>query len=349
MRVWIMIYRAFPLVFILVVAFIPAVVGAQSFPVEGGLPSLGLPSSDGFDSGGFYGFGDAQGQGYFLSIGVRKYINSFTSDQWPNPYHPEVDPESRLEWPWEQVVGVIKLGYASPAWDMRFVYASTLLLPSSLKAQDSDWTLLNDPDQKTTFSDAKAEPRIWTFDASIAPVLTPLLKGVVGLRIQQFRFTYTDMLQRSLLPGFDKYFPGAVFDFSQYYYQWYGGGILTVALDLGALYGPLLPAPLVFRLQGDCGYVKGNNEDIHFIGVEGQPPPRIFRESTTGYSWHVNATIGLRITSTVAVSVEGDMLRVRTRGTQHFINPPTGITFSVDGSKVWSDQMYVEVNGSISF
>jgi len=343
-----MLYRAFPPAFILVVAFIPAVVGAQSFPV-GGLPSFGLPSSNGFNSGGFYGFGDAQGQGYFGSIGVRKYINSFTSEQWPNPFYPYVDPESRLEWPWEQVVGVIKVGYATPAWDIRFVYASTLLLASSLKAQDSDWTDLNNPNQKTTFSDAEAKPLIWTFDASLAPVLTPFLKGVVGLRIQQLRFTYTDMLQRSLLPGLNRYFPGAVFDFSQYYYQYYGGGILTVALDLGTLYGPLFRAPLVFRLQGDCGYVTGNNEDIHFIGAGGQPPPRIWNDSTTGYSWHVNATIALPITSTVAVGVEGDILRVWTGGTQHFSNPPTGITFSVDGSKVWSDQMYVEVNGSITF
>ena len=344
-----MIYKAFFLAFILVVAFIPAVVGAQSFPV-GGLPSLGLPSSDGFDSGGFYGFGDAQGQGYFGSIGVRKYINSFTSEQWPNPFHPEVDPESRLEWPWEQVVGVIKAGYASPAWDIKFVYASTLLTASSLKAQDSDWTDLNNPNQKTTFSDAEAKPRIWTFDASLAPVMTPLLKGVVGLRIQQFRFTYTDMLQRSLDPALNnRYFPGAVFDFSQYYYQYYGGGILTVALDFGALYRPLFQAPLVFRLQGDCGYATGSSEDIHFIGAGGQPPPRIWNDSTTGYSWHVNATMALPITSTVAVSVEGDMLRVRTGGTQHFSNPPTGDTFTVGGSRVWSDQMYVELNGSITF
>ena len=78
--------------------------------------------------------------------------------------------------------------------------ASTLSVFSKLKAQDSDWEDINNPGQKTTFSDAQARPRCWTFDGNIVGPLTDnsRIRWLAGYRVQQFRFTYTNMLQREI-------------------------------------------------------------------------------------------------------------------------------------------------------
>ena len=54
--------------------------------------------------------GSLERQGYYGSIGVRKYFNSFTSYQFPDPEQPVLNPLSRLEWPWEQLFGVVPDG-----------------------------------------------------------------------------------------------------------------------------------------------------------------------------------------------------------------------------------------------
>jgi hypothetical protein len=108
------------------------------------------------------------------------------------------DPISRLEWPWEQTFGVIKLGHNYPGVQINFEGAATLFKDSGLLAQDSDWTDAAQPSQETIFSDALATPRNWTIEPSVSffdPFL-PSIQWLIGYRAQQFRFTYTDMSQR---------------------------------------------------------------------------------------------------------------------------------------------------------
>jgi len=324
-------YKAVFLTSIFLVALVPAVVGAQAFPLGAGFASLGAA--------------EAFGTGYFGTLGVRKYINSFTSYQFPHPVTTQLDPLSRLEWPWEQWCGVVKVGYISPAWNIALTYSSTALLFSGLQAQDSDWTNPAAPGQKTVFSEGKAKPRVWTFDTSIAgfPVAASLIQGIIGFRAQQFNFTYTDATQYEIGAA-PIYLPGAGIEFSEHYYHWYGGGIIRWATDLGDLYGPLRTAQLGIRLQGDYGYVKGSGVDFHILRA---PGPRITFEQTTGHSWHVNATVDFRVTSAVALGVEGDYIGIWTVGTHQWTEPGTNWTW--DGSKVWSEQKYVAVTGSVNF
>ena len=108
-------------------------------------------------------------EGSYMTLGLRKYINSFTSYQFPDSPGGDIgtDPISRLEWPWEQTFGVIKLGHNYPGVQVNFEGAATLFKDSGLLAQDSDWTDAAQPSQKTIFSDALATPRNWTIDTSV--------------------------------------------------------------------------------------------------------------------------------------------------------------------------------------
>ena len=47
---------------------------------------------------------DLPTDGFYFSLGARKYFSSFTSWEFPDINNPQVDPLSRLEYPWDQIV-----------------------------------------------------------------------------------------------------------------------------------------------------------------------------------------------------------------------------------------------------
>ena len=139
--------------------------------------------------------------GTCLTLGLRKYINSFTSKQFPDaPGGIGSDPLSRLEWPWEQIFGVVKLSSRYRGIQVNFDGAATLFPYSGLKSQDSDWLDPNNPGQKLVFSEANDFPRGWTFDTRIGYTIPAFssIQWLLGYRAQQFRFTATDGMQHSL-------------------------------------------------------------------------------------------------------------------------------------------------------
>jgi len=292
---------------------------------------------------------------FSIALGVRRYINSFTSYQFPDPDMPQSDPLSRLEWPWEQTVGVVKLGYALSGLELKFDAAATLFLPSFLKAQDSDWEDPNNPSQKTTFSEGKAKPRMWTFDGCVAFNMpsVPIVKAVLGYRAQQFSFTYADVLQGSIWDEDTQtyrpvtvldFLPGPSIEFTEYYKHWYGGGILSTSLDLGFVAQGLASRQLMLKFQADYAYVKANNLDFHILRT---PGPRFTAETTTGASWHLNLTTELRCGRMLAFSIEGDFMRICTKGSHHLTEP--GQDRSWDGAKAWSEQKYVAASAILVF
>jgi hypothetical protein len=295
-----------------------------------GLPSLGYcdPAS-----------------GFLATLGVRKYINSFTSYQFPDPPGGEIgsNPLSRLEWPWDQLYGVARLGKNYQSFGVEIEYASTALLGSSLKAQDSDWTDPANPNQKTVFSDARAKPRGWTLDVcgTIPVPDISYVKGVLGFRAQQFNFTYTDLLQRELgLPP--EFVPGEGIEFTEYYKHCYVGGLVSGLIPMGVLTERLASVALFVKAQLDWGYVTANNHDFHVLRGN-----RHTFENTRGSSWHANLTLGIFAGTRVKVDLEGDFIRIKTTGSHHLIDPPGDEGW--DGAKVWSDQQFVTITGSYFF
>jgi hypothetical protein len=297
--------------------------------------------------------------GFFATLGVRKYINSFTSYQFPDPIAVQLNPLSRLEWPWEQAYGLVRLGKDFETFGIKIEYASTALLGSGLKAQDSDWEDPNNPGQKTTFSQGKAKPRGWTLDISTTvPVPNAqLIKGIAGFRSQQFNFTYTDVLQSSIAlfdanDNFIGYRPvvrellsGAVIEFTEYYKHWYIGGAVARLIPLGALTERLESAAIIVKAQLDWGYVRANNHDFHLLRGD-----RHTYEKTVGSSWHANLALGLYAGQQLKVDLEGDFIRIKTTGSHQLVDgTPPAVNAGWDGAKVWSDQQFVTVTGSYTF
>lgn len=288
-------------------------------------------------------------EGMYVSLGLRKYINSFTSYEFsdiPGGAY-GTDPVSRLEWPWEQTFGVIKLGTNYYGLQVNFEGAATLFKGSGLLAQDSDWLYPLNQNQKTVFSDALAMPRNWTLDTNIGFGL-PIASGVqwlLGYRAQEFRFTYTDMNQQSLIPEYNSGFTaGEAIQFSQYYRHYYGGGALRTQLDLGRSVTSLAGYNLFLRLQGDVAYVTAKNVDFHVLR---DPGPRFTYESTRGICWHVNLAADFHITKAISLGLRGDFMSIRTSGGHRLMEP--GADESWDTARVWSEQKYIELSGMLTF
>lgn len=290
-------------------------------------------------------------RGSYVTLGLRKYINSFTSYQFPNypPSKGPQDPLSRLEHPWDQVWGLVRLGSDLKTVAVNLEFAASLSSHTALKVQDSDWSDKNHPSQKTTFSQSEDRPSGWTLDVSATAPLpqVPILSGVIGYRLQQFRFDAYDDLQGSIWDETTRKYRtqtnwvqghGPAGELTQYYNHYYAGGVAQGLLPMGALFERLGSASLLLKLQCDYGCVTGKNADFHFLRAD-----KGTFDETTGWSWHVNLTTGLYIGDRLSVNVEGDFLRIRTSGTHHENNA------TWDGAKVWSDQQFLSIGGKYAF
>jgi hypothetical protein len=303
-------------------------------------------------------------EGFRVALGLRQYLNSFTSYQFPSPGTP-LDPLSRLEWPWEQLYGVAKVGFGYRTLDLNVEYAGTLSALSRLRSQDSDWEDESNPGQKTTFSSSQAKPRGWTFDVRTTMPVAGFyrLRGVAGFRAQQFNFTATGGAQWSVWDDSDGYvpeygvpLPGPGIQFSQAYKHWYGGWVAAGDFDPSML-SSYLPSWMRVSVQGDFGYVTGKNHDEHLRRTDflGRPQDRHTYETTTGHSWHLNLSAAIRITGRIQVEVEGDFMTIKTRGSHHWTAWSDAVidlfnsNMSWDGAAAWSEQKYISVNAKCVF
>ena len=288
-----------------------------------------------------------------LMVGLRKYFNSFTSWQLPSR-DGALDPISRLEYPWDQSFIAIRGSTAYAGLEVNMEWSGTLSVLSNPKAQDSDWEDPNNPQQKTTFSDADATPRCWIVDLSgnmQIPGIT-FLKGVAGYRTSQFKFTNTDGYQNSIYDSDSNTYvnssiplPGASIEFSQYYKQLYVGGIFDTSINFGEISSGLIVPPLLLRIQADGSYVSGNSHDQHLLryafGII----------SSRGFGWHINLTTGFN-TGRLRFDVEGDVRGIQTTGDiQNIQEINHGLIqdVTIEGAKAWSEQKYVGINGTILF
>jgi hypothetical protein len=322
----------------LAMACAPAMACAQ---YSGALGLSGLPNMSSFFGGNGIPSGSviSRQEGFNFTLGLRKYINSFTSRQFPDaPWSDNKnDPLSRLEYPWEQTFGVVKLGTIYRGIQVNFEGAATLFTDSGLKEQDSDWEDPHTIGQKTKFSEANDFPRCWTFDANIGyaiPAL-PAIQWLLGYRIQQFRFNMMDGVQYSLIdPPHIDYLHGEGSAFSQHYKISY----------LGAAIYSSLPYNLFARLSGDVGNVIANNVDNHIRRDEGK---MYSYNSTRGICWHVDLALEYRVKEFASIGLVGDFMSITTRGGHRRVDP--GVDESWDGAVVWSEQKYIEVNGTLIF
>lgn len=272
--------------------------------------------------------------GHYSSLCVIKYLNSFTSYQFPNPFPPGQDPLSRLEFPIDQWFGELGAGYRAHWWSMHGQVRFNLTRESARLMQDSDWDDEARPDQKTIFSESKCRlNRGVLVDVHLA--LAPqefTLRPVIGYRYQYFYFTTHDGYQGDIQgQGWD--LPGDGIDFRQTFQHTYIGGVASTRIGRLPLFGTV--PEMRVEAQFDYAFVNAVNEDLHLLR-EGE---RITRENTRGHCWHLALSARLRISETVAIRVDGDFQRIMTTGDHTLTNRAFGLDFSFDGSRVWSDQM----------
>ena len=288
---------------------------------------------------------------FYAELGLRKYINSFVSYQYPNHNKGGTqDPNSRLEHPWDTVWGLVRLGTNLKTVDFKLEFASSLSSWTNLKMQDSDWEDVNNPGQKTTFSESVCSPSGWTLDISANAPLphAPLVSAVIGFREQQFKFDAYDVLQNTIWDSnSSSYRPNTVTSqgngpngtFSQYYQQYYFGGVGQGVIPLRSFSESLASTSWLVKLQCDYAYVRGKSDDQHFLDTRGG------FEDTNGQALHLNLTAGLYMGNRLRVDLAGDFMRIRTDGSSQ--NETTDRT--TEGTKNWSDQQYVSLSFRYTF
>lgn len=290
---------------------------------------------------------EQKGTGQCFSIGMKKYVNSFTSYQFPNPFPPGQDPLSRLEFPIDQWFLGAFGGYYAPSWNLTAQLWTNVNRESGLRMQDSDWDDETQPHQKTIFSESRIRlNKGYLVDlglsVAVPAIAIPNIRPVFGCRYQYFDFTTHDGEQFTL-DGDATELPGDGIDFRQIFYHWYLGACVNIDIDLGGLVGRWMP--VAADLQFDYALVTAKNEDLHLL----RSGDRVTEENTRGHCWHVAVGLGMVVGKTVTARIEGDFKRLLTNGAHRLTNPLFDLDFSFNGSHVWSDQASISAVGKVSF
>lgn len=281
------------------------------------------------------------------SVGVKKFFNSFTSYQFPNPFPPNQDPLSRLEFPIDQWFIGGAYAYVARSWSVELDSWVNINRDGRSKMQDSDWDDETLPFQKTVFSESNCRlNRGWLLDLklSLRPELSifKMLRPIAGIRYQDFSFTTHDGYQVGLDGHFSN-LPGDGIDFDQTFYHAYLGAICDIGLNTSGIFSSLPTVDLQVVL--DYALVTARNQDLHLLR-SGQ---RITTENTSGHCWHLAATAWFPVRHNLKGRIEADFKKIVTNGAHQLTNSFFNIDFSFDGSRVWSDQFSVTASTELIF
>lgn len=276
--------------------------------------------------------------GFYTDLGIRKFINSFASFQFPYVTGGVVlyDPLSRLEYPMDEWFIGLKSSQVTNYFSFNAEFWTRLNEWVGARMQDSDWEdstvapFVFPPNQKTTFSQSKRRlPQGYLVDINVecAPfsVLGSSLAVVVGWRWQHYLFrAYGPAWQYSLLgpPVFLP--PGDGLEADFYFKDWFylgGKGYFNFWL-------------FELTLQGDYGWLRAKMHDRHFLRGDFQTII-----DGHGHAWHLSATLAKAITNSVNLRFEYDFKRLTTtRCTIEQIAPAFG---PFPAGKIWSDQQSI--------
>ncbi|MGO8878551.1 MAG: omptin family outer membrane protease [Desulfomonilaceae bacterium] len=281
------------------------------------------------------------------SIGVKKFFNSYTSYQFPNPFPPKQDPLSRLEFPIDQWFFGGDYIYNSSYWSALLDTWVNINQEGRARMQDSDWDQENVPSQKSVFSESKCQlKRSWLVDLKI--LFNPdvsffkIVHPVVGARYQTFSFVTHDGYQVGL-DGYNTDLPGEGIEFDQTFYQYYLGALINTKVNTSGIFRSLPTTDLTVTL--DYALVLAKNQDLHLLR-EGE---RITNESTSGHCWHAEATASFLIRQNIKGLIDLDFKRIITNGGHQLTNSFFSVDFSFDGSRVWSDQLSIAASAELIF
>ncbi len=277
--------------------------------------------------------------GFYAIRGIRKFINSFASYQFPNESG-SVDPLSRLESPIDQWFFGFQYRAIFSAVTLNAEVWFRLNEESGLTFQDTDWGERGFPaDQVTTFSQSNSLMEDGYYfdlngDWQTLSYGRATLGPVGGYRMQCFRFMAYDGTQFSLGSAVATPLAGDTIRNEYRFKDFYLGA--RSYMSLGRL-------GLVF--QADYGWLTAYNFDHHLLRGELGGPLR-----GTGYSWHLCANVGAAVCQYVNLKLEYDFKRLVAQLCVLENHDEAGnITGVWDGAKIWSDQQSIAVCAEMRF
>jgi hypothetical protein len=304
------------------------------------LPSMGLPGLE--DLSLQAGTGFQRAPGFYPDLGIKKFINSFCSFQFPGQpgtFEAGQKPLSRLESPIDQWFAGIQLNQVYRTLSFSLELWGRLNQEAALKFQDSDWEFPSDPRQKTTFSESNSRmERGWLLDVSadweVAAYGGGSLRPVAGYRWQSFSFVAHDGYQTSIAGNLQGPLTG--------------DGILNSYVFKGFYLGArsyLNCGRLGVVLQADWGWLRADFFDRHF--TRGQVGGNVHGNGNT---WHLLASVAVSVRDNVSLRVEGDFKRLVAKNcTMEHHDENGAITGVWDGAKIWSDQQSIAAYGELRF
>lgn len=269
--------------------------------------------------------------GFSMDLGIRKFINSFCSYQFPDN-DTDTDPLSRLEFPIDNWFWGVQASQVFSNMCFSVEFWSRLNTRNALKMQDSDWGQFGFPGgQKTTFSESSQRVADgWMVDVnvdySLGPRLGACLRPVAGYRYQTFCFIAGDGFQYSLNPASQGPLNGDTFDVRFTFQHLYIGG--RACFSLGRL---------GLTLQADYGWVGAKEVDQHLLRGD-----RLTKDTDGGSCWHLFASMGMVVRDSLSLRLESDFKRLVVLNCNHYWNEGDGTPIQTWwGAKIWSDQQSV--------
>ncbi len=280
---------------------------------------------------------------------VRKTMfASHTSYEFGNPFPPNQEPLSRLEFPVNSVWGGGAARMSLSRFSAGVEFLTSLADQESAGFKDSDWADDEMPDFLTNLglSSCRLEPSYQVradVDAGVADLVSLPegfdLRPLMGFQWQRFSLVPHDGIQYNYeAPGKEPDvipLPGDAIDFEQNWYRYF----------LGMRFGYEWRRPVqIHRLRLQAGlewsYVYGENRDHHLL----REGTRITEEKTVGDAWRASLGVLVGIAENLDLSVEADYLNVRSSGTHTLQNDDFELFLSwSNGVRVWSEQYGVSV------
>ena len=295
---------------------------------------------------------DDQAMGFFIAPQIKRFLRSHTSYQFGDPFHPNLNPLSRLEFPLNSWWAGVGLGLRGPRASLELELLAALPGQDGLGAmRDSDWDEASHPKVRTIYSESKTRLKdSFTLDGKVTHAVGERLglpawldlRPLVGVRWQRFVLVTHDGTQQTLDsdPGQPdqarwsyQELPGDGIWFRQEYLHAYLGAQLTV--DLGRLGLGRPGGGWRISLQGDLAQVWGQNQDRHLLRAGN----RVTEERTQGHAWHTALSLRAPLAGWGALVASGEYMMIRTRGEHTLDNPDFDIHLTFDrGVEVWSRQ-----------
>jgi len=295
---------------------------------------------------------NADAANWEVTAKTKLLVNSHTSYEFGNPYPPYQSPLSRLEFPldsiWTGVAARRHIGRLS----LGVEFLSSVTDQETGGFHDSDWEDDSDPGRLSIFGATKCTLTpsyqfTTDIDVEVADALALpsgfSVRPLLGYRWQHFTFITHDGYQYEYNSSgaITRVYPlnGDTISFRQDWWQPFLG------LRLGYEWKEV---PLLHRLkltsQFDWGYVKGKNRDLHLMRGN-----RETIEKTTGDARHVSLGLIFGLTENLDLGLEGEYLRIETRG-DHYYYDSTFSSLEWDhGVRVWSEQTSYSLNLTYRF